>query len=121
MDVIMNECDPISNATRYFLSEKAIAYMSRIGLGGKSRWNFMPNKLDHKSSPLTANMWKGVPYGVIEQLGRRLTPWECERLQTLPTGWTDVDGISETQRYKMIGNGFTTKVVAWILNFIPKE
>jgi len=45
---------------------------------------------------------------------RKLTPTECERLQTLPDGWTDV-GISQTQRYKILGNGFTTKVIAHIL------
>jgi len=121
MDVIMGYDDPIDNATKYFLSEKAQAYMDRNGLNNKSRWDFMPNKLNSKSSPLTANMWKGVPYGVVRELKRRLTPYECERLQTLPTGWTDVEGISESQRYKMIGNGYTVSVITWIINFIPNE
>lgn len=110
-----------SPAIRYFLSEKAIAYMGRERAKGKARWEFMPNKLDGKASTLTANMWKGVPYGVIQELGRRLTPEECELLQTLPVGYTDVDGVSESQRYKMIGNGFCVDVVKWILNFIPRE
>jgi len=118
MDVIIGHNDHCDTPSKYFLSEKAIAYMSRVGLNKKTRWEFMPNKLDRKSSPLTANMWKGVPYGVIKELGRRLTPEECERLQGLPTGYTKVDGVSETQRYKMIGNGFHVPTVAWILKFI---
>jgi len=45
---------------------------------------------------------------------RKLTPNECEKLQTLPPGWTDC-GISNTQRYKAIGNGFTVDVISHIL------
>ena len=40
---------------------------------------------------------------------RRLTPTECERLQAFPDGWTE--GVSDTQRYKMLGNALTTNVV----------
>jgi site-specific DNA-cytosine methylase len=45
---------------------------------------------------------------------RKLTPLECERLQTLPDGYTE--GVSNTQRYKMLGNGFTVKVIRHILS-----
>lgn len=45
---------------------------------------------------------------------RKLTPLECELLQTLPPGFTD-KGISNTQRYKMLGNAFTVDVIAHIL------
>ena len=44
---------------------------------------------------------------------RKLTPLECERLQTVPDGYTD--SVSNTQRYKMLGNGWTVDVVAHIL------
>lgn len=44
---------------------------------------------------------------------RKLTPVECERLQTLPDNWTE--GVSNTQRYKAIGNGWTVDVIAHIL------
>lgn len=40
---------------------------------------------------------------------RRLTPVECERLQGFPDGWTK--GVSDTQRYKCLGNGATVNVV----------
>lgn len=44
---------------------------------------------------------------------RKLTPIECERLQTLPDNWTAM--LSNTQRYKSIGNGWTIKVISHIL------
>lgn len=43
---------------------------------------------------------------------RRLTPTECERLQGFPDGWTK--GISDTQRYKCLGNAVTTNVITAI-------
>lgn len=59
---------------------------------------------------------------------RKLTPVECERLQTLPDNYTAmgiIDGkeipISNTQRYKMIGNGWTVDIIAHILSFIPEK
>ena len=44
---------------------------------------------------------------------RKLTPLECERLQTVPDNYTE--GVSNTQRYKMLGNGFTVRVIEHIL------
>ena len=44
---------------------------------------------------------------------RKLTPLECERLQTVPDNYTE--GVSNTQRYKMLGNGWTVDVIAHIL------
>ena len=47
---------------------------------------------------------------------RKLTPLECERLQCLPDNYTD--NVSNSQRYKMIGNGWTVDVIAHILKGI---
>lgn len=51
---------------------------------------------------------------------RRLTPKECERLQAFPDDWTkfgkDGEVISDTQRYKCLGNAVTTSVVTYIAN-----
>jgi len=49
---------------------------------------------------------------------RRLTPVECERLQTVPDNYTAP--VSDTQRYRMLGNGWTVDVVAYIFSFILK-
>lgn len=45
---------------------------------------------------------------------RKLTPIECERLQTMPDNYTE--GVSNAQRYKALGNGWTAEVVLHILN-----
>lgn len=50
---------------------------------------------------------------------RKLTPLECERLQTLPDGYTE--GVSDTQRYKGIGNGWTAEVIIHILQGALKD
>lgn len=50
---------------------------------------------------------------------RKVTPLECERLQTLPDNYTE--GISDTQRYKCIGNGWTVDVIAHILTRLKNE
>jgi len=44
---------------------------------------------------------------------RRLTPTECERLQGFPDGWTE--GVSDTQRYKCLGNAVTVNVIQAIM------
>ena len=44
---------------------------------------------------------------------RKLTPLECERLQTVPDNYTN--HVSNTQRYKMLGNGWTIEVITHIL------
>jgi len=45
---------------------------------------------------------------------RRLTPTECERLQGFPDGWTE--GVSDSQRYKCLGNAVTVNVVMDIMS-----
>lgn len=53
---------------------------------------------------------------------RRLTPIECERLQTLPDEYTSAElngrKISDAQRYKMLGNGWTVDVISHILGYL---
>jgi DNA (cytosine-5)-methyltransferase 3A len=144
-------------AEKYYLSDKAISYMDRERQPGKPRWEFHKNDIEGKAACLTANMFKGVPYGVLRldrcnqvatldmkgndairrvydesgkspclttstgghrqpkvldrerEIARKLTPLECERLQTVPDGYTE--GVSDTQRYKMLGNGWTVDVI----------
>jgi site-specific DNA-cytosine methylase len=75
---------------------------------------------NQKSFCLLATMYKGSQsngMSVINDGGLRcITPLECERLQTLPDGYTQ--DVSDTQRYKMIGNGWTVDVIAHILKNI---
>jgi DNA (cytosine-5)-methyltransferase 1 len=53
---------------------------------------------------------------------RRLTPTECERLQGFPDGWTtygifgeEIKEISDSQRYKCLGNAVTTNVITEVI------
>jgi len=98
----------------------------RKGKNGSPRQIVKP--ATNKLGCLTASYYKGVnadgrpaktkffgdyEAGKIEML----SPVECERLQTVPEGYTE--GISKTQRYKALGNGFTVDVIAFILSCIP--
>lgn len=80
--------------------------------------------VEGKSATLTART-KGGEGGYTGLYGtesegvvryRKLTPIECERLQTLPDNYTE--GLSNTQRYKTIGNGWTVDVISHILKGI---
>lgn len=157
-DIIQNDVED-----KYYLTPEAIEYMSRLR-NGKPRWEYHKNPLNGKAACLTANMYKGVPYGVLRipeatkkgyveiqpnegvdltfinsttrrgrrmedksncltatnydycwydgYICRKLTPIECERLQTFPDYWTD--GISNSQRYKALGNSWTVDVITHI-------
>ncbi len=50
---------------------------------------------------------------------RRLTPLECKRLQTVADDY--IMNCSDTQKYKMLGNGWTIEVIAHIFSYLPKE
>ena len=99
-------------------TEKAIEYMNREVADGRTHWDFDHHSdvKNEKSSCITANTYKGIPYNVLvtEKLIRKFHPIECERLQTLPDNYTE--GVSDSQRYKGIGNGWTVDVIAHILS-----
>lgn len=78
-------------------------------------------KESDEANTLDANYYKGIGanqarFGVSDDARiRRLTPTECERLQAFPDGWTryghDGKEISDTQRYKCLGNAVTVSVI----------
>lgn len=81
---------------------------------------------------LTATYFKGIrgsgrptvstKEGFLDEdrtVHRMLTPNECERLQTVPLNYTDC--VSKTQRYKMLGNGWTVDVIAHIFSNLIKK
>lgn len=163
-DIILDDVEE-----KYYLTAEAVDYMSRLR-NGKPRWEYHKNPIDGKSACLTANMYKGVPYGVLRipeatkkgyvelnenegidlthfksktrrgrlmkdksncitvngfdycwydgYICRKLTPLECERLQTFPDKYTE--GVSNSQRYKALGNSWTVDVIAHIFKEIKK-
>ena len=76
------------------------------GKGWKEDESFTLNTADRHSIA-------GAQYGV-----RRLTPVECERLQSFPDGWTE-PAESDSARYKAMGNAVTVNVVRWIVGRLP--
>ena len=75
-----------------------------------------------KSATLNANSGGiGGKTGLYEIEGviRKLTRLECERLQTVPDGYTSV--VSDTQAIKMLGNGWTVDVIAHIFKGLLNE
>lgn len=74
---------------------------------------------ERKSPTLTSNSWEQnnhIADANEKVVIRKLTPIECERLQTLPDNYTE--WISNTQRYKTIWNWWTVDIIAHIFSFI---
>ena len=67
-------------------------------------------------SPLPTGRYPDAYSDDMRLMWRKLTPIECERLQTVPDNYTN--HVSNTQRYRMLGNGFTVDVIAFLLEGI---
>jgi DNA (cytosine-5)-methyltransferase 3A len=122
-----------SQANRvYYIHTKSVILCGEAGGGAAKMGQYLfgcltPDRLEKRQNgqrfskgekfyTLTAQDQHGI---LIEGYIRKLTPIECERLQTLEDNYTE--GISNSQRYKCIGNGWTVDIIAHILSFIPKE
>lgn len=84
--------------------------------------NLVAKTNQQKASCFTAGAHSGGNHSDMDilktgNLYRRITPVEVERLQTVPDNYTAC--VSDSQRYKMLGNGWTVDVIAWILSHIP--
>jgi DNA-cytosine methyltransferase len=137
-DILFNDVDE-----KYYLTDKGTSYITKNERlkkkftalnGGKaltlmSQYNQSKNgtflcvdgngRIDtEKTGTLTQRYYKGVenygsnPFLLTEHKFRKLTPVECERLQTVPDDYTNC--VSDTQRYKMLGNGWTVDVIKHI-------
>ena len=98
----------------------------RIGTIGKGGQGERVYSINGKSCTLSANGGgRGAKTGLYLINGevRKLSPLEAERLQTMPDNYTLCNGVSESQRYKCIGNGWTAEIIIWILSHIdiPKD
>ena len=104
-----------------------IAEPVRVGQYGKGGQGQRIYSVRGKSVTLSANGGgQGAKTGLYkidlpdgDYVIRKLTPVEAERLQTLPDNYTE--GISNTQRYKCIGNGWTVDVIAHIFTGLKQR
>lgn len=101
------------------VNEKYDTKPIRIGIIGNGRQGERIYSIKAKTVNLTANGGGlGAKTGLykINNVVRKLSPLEAERVQNLPDNYTL--GIRNTQRYKCIGNGWTVDVIAHILKGI---
>lgn len=115
----------------YFIHNKAVTLCGDAGGGAAKMGQYLfgcitPDRIiqrqngqrfneGQKSYTLTTADKHGV---LIEGYIRKLTPIECERLQTLPDNYTE--GVSNSQRYKCLGNGWTVDVIAHIFKYLKE-
>jgi DNA (cytosine-5)-methyltransferase 3A len=122
-----------SQANRvYYIHDKAVTLCGDAGGGAAKMGQYLfgcitPDRVDKRKNgqrfndgtkfyTLTAQDRHGI---LIEGYIRKLTPIECERLQTLPDNYTA--GVSNSQRYKMLGNGWTVDAICEFFKHIPKD
>jgi len=97
------------------------------GWGQRGRWSNTDNKYnlyattrkDGKSNCLTKSCcgrYAELNDGTIVPL----TVEQCEVLQGVPVGYTDVLGVCKTDRFGMLGNGWTVSVIEHIFSFVPE-
>ena len=98
-------------------TKKGKAYALTASYSKAVAWNSIQKK-QRTMIPITSsnetgsNIYNGTKY-------RKLHPVECERLQTIPDGYTS--GVSNSQRYKMLGNSFTADIIAHIFKGIKEN
>lgn len=136
MEINLNSCNQLNNDKKRYQDGRIY---SKDGLSicinsrGNNGWyvidedKFCPCTQDDTFFAVTTRP-RGMPFRkkqdnyVVykDKTIRRLTPLECERLQGFPDNYTQygVNGelISDTQRYKCIGNAVSTNVITWIVN-----
>ena len=108
-DIIETDIDE-----KYFLSEKAVTRIENSKFGRE----FATINTD-KTRTLIASYYKIPSDGIYFNDGnrkRKYTPTECEKLQTVPVGYTSL--LSDSQRYKVLGNGWTVDAIAHIFKNI---
>lgn len=96
-------------STDYIICHNTMPRSSTTGKGGTGPLS----RNDGKTYCLDTGQTNAIEYS--DKI-RRLIPIECERLQTVKDNYTSY--VSDSQRYKMLGNGWTVDVIVHILNYI---
>ena len=124
-----------SQANRvYYIHDKAVTLCGASGGGAAKMGQYLfgcitPDRINKRQNgqrfnegnkfyTLTAQDRHGI---LVEGYIRKLTPIECERLQTIPDNYTQAGGVSNTQRYKCLGNAWTVDVIAHIFRVMKQD
>ena len=113
--------------TMYTLNTVEQHAVAQLSIGGGTEMavdakNFVEDKIN--GTLTSASGHNTESNNLVRQYAvRRLTPLECERLQSLPDGWTKIDHktCSDSARYKALGNGMSQNVPDWLLKRLVKE
>jgi site-specific DNA-cytosine methylase len=103
------------NSPGHNADESLVPYTFDWQMGGK--WSESgPSRSWIQDTPGRArSLVKNKTLAVHEAAGvRRLTPTECERLQGLPDGWTQLGDTPDSRRYSALGDAVTATVGEWI-------
>ena len=108
------------DADCFYYTKKSFAWINKCNKR-KNKFYVYKSTDRIKMQMLEASHYKGYSnqrcFGVQDKRGiRYISPIECERLQTVLDNYTE--GVSNSQRYKMLGNGWTVDVIVHILGFI---
>lgn len=103
---------------KYYLSQKALDGMinhARVNAAKGNGFGYRIVDVDGKANTVVQRCYKDGKDNVLQVGGRfrKLTPTECARLQTVPDWYEWV--VSDTQIYRMCGNGWTVRVIEHIL------
>lgn len=114
-DIMLNDAEGCM-----YYSEKAFEWIFKSPKRRERYFEYDKNS-KVKMQMLEASHHKGYSnqrcFGIKDVKGTRyIHPVECERLQNVPDGYTN--HVSRTQRYKMLGNGWTVDVISYILGFL---
>ena len=109
-------------ADNFYYSENGLSWLKRHGERKGKKLSIWGE--NDKCQMIEASHFKNYSsqrfFGIEDEKGLRyITPIECERAQTVPDNYTDC--VSNTQRYKMLGNGWTVDVIAHIFSFLSEE
>lgn len=116
-DILQDVVDSKYSITHFVGGVPRSNYM-QFNLNGKGN-NSQSQRCYYVTSKSSCLDCTAVAKIIDNDVVRKLTPEECEKLQTVPVGYTSC--VSDSQRYKMLGNGWTVDVVAHIFKGIKEE
>jgi DNA-cytosine methyltransferase len=125
-DIIYDDTYKIFTDERITNTKKITKNYVKWDLSGKQYWSqqdraYFKHKKMCTLPKANPNNKLNIVIDYDKDIYRRIHPIEAERCQTVPDNYTLVNGVSETKRLEMLGNGWTVDVITHIFSFLPKE
>jgi len=125
-DIIYDDTYKIFTDERITKTKKITKNYVKWDLSGKQYWSqqdraYFKHKKMCTLPKANPNNKLNIVIDYDKDIYRRIHPIEAERCQTVPDNYTLVNGVSETKRLEMLGNGWTVDVITHIFSFLAKE